>query len=117
MVEGRIFHLTDERVSAGLLRGAMRAGKREGERRRIVGLELAGDIMEARHGEPGRINLGIVLAGNRPAENDGQALPPEPVPKLGGACFYESIFIARAHVSFAGRGRKGALHSRVGMRT
>lgn len=84
----------------------MRARERKGERRRIVGLEFAGDIVEARQGEAGGIDLRIVFARDRPAEYDGQALPPEPVPQLRSTCFYGFFLIARAHVSFAGRGPK-----------
>lgn len=102
MIEGRIFHLTDERVSAGLLRCAMSASEREGERRRIVGLALPGDIVKPRYGEAGRIDLWVVLKGDGPAENDGKAPPSEPISQLRSACFYDIILIARAHVSFVG---------------
>lgn len=54
----------------------MSAGERESERRRIVGMSLASDVMEARHGETRRIDIGIVLAGDGPAENEGAVLSP-----------------------------------------
>jgi len=66
VIESRILHLTDERCAPGLLRGAMSAGERESERRRIIGMGFAGDIMEARHCETDRIDPGIVFAGDRP---------------------------------------------------